>query len=65
MSVSTFLFIGIAFGAGVICGVVLGEKGIVTTNSLEQGGKFIVDTTVAAGRKMRVAVSPSAGTATP
>lgn len=60
MSLTTFVMVSLAFGAGVIVGVVLGEKGIVTTDSLEQSGKFIVDTTVAAGKKVREAVSPAA-----
>ena len=58
MTITTLAFGGLAFGAGVIVGVVLGEKGIVTSESLEQGGQYVVDTTMAAARKLRESVTP-------
>lgn len=60
MTLTTLAFGGLAFGAGVIVGVVLGEKGIVTSKSLEQGGQYVVDTTMAAARKVRESVSQQA-----
>ena len=66
MSLSALVFGSLAFGAGVIVGVILGEKGIVTSESMEKTGKFVVDTTMAAGRKVRdklVSPEPSAPTA--
>lgn len=60
MSLTAFVAMSLAFGAGVVVGVVLGEKGIVTTESIERSGKFIVDTTVAAGKKVKDAVTTPA-----
>lgn len=65
MSVGTLLFGAITFGAGVAVGVVLGEKGIVTTSTLEDGCRYVVDQSYAAGKKVREALAPEMAPATP
>lgn len=45
MNLGTLLFASVAFAAGVVCGVFLCEKGVVTVSILEQGGRYVVDTT--------------------
>jgi hypothetical protein len=59
MSLGTFIVCGVAFAAGVVVGVVLGEKGIVTTSGLEQGGRYIMDTTKSVVNKVQDQIKPA------
>ena len=45
MNLGTLLLASVAFAAGVVCGVFLCEKGVVTIETLEYGGRYVVDTT--------------------
>lgn len=59
MSLGTFVLCGLAFTAGVVCGVVLGNKGIVTTEDLSRTGRYITDTTKSVVNKAQGAVRPT------
>lgn len=60
MSLGSFILCGVAFATGVVAGVFLAEKGIVTISNLEQGGRCIVDTTKSVTSKLRDTVSAPA-----
>lgn len=45
MSFGTLIVCGAAFAAGVVAGVFLNEHGILTTKTLERGGRFVMDKT--------------------
>ena len=59
MSIGTLLVCGLAFSAGVVVGVVLGQKGIVTTDDLSRTGRYITDTTTSVVNKAKDALRPT------
>lgn len=53
ISVSTLVFGGICFGAGVIIGVVAADRDYVHTDDLSNAGKKVIDYTKTISRKIR------------